>query len=58
MTEITANPINECKRSIMAVNDAMTVTYELSKYGESIGPMVTILAEWGEEHRKTISYKA
>jgi len=111
---ITATPTHECKRSIMAVHDAMyvlggkwkmsivagllfgprryseilrditgisgkmlsrelkemetnflvkrtisetlpiTVTYELTEYGESIKPVISILAEWGEEHRRCV----
>lgn len=117
MAEITATPTHDCKRSIMAVHDAMyvlggkwkvsivacllfgpkrysdilrdvvgisgkmlsrelkdmetnllvkrtvaeiqpvMVTYELTEYGESVKPVILILAEWGEEHRKCITRK-
>lgn len=115
MAVITEHPSHDCKRSIMAVHDAMyvlggkwkisivacllfgpkrysdilrdvagisgkmlsrelkemeinllvnrsvsdtqpiMVTYALTEYGESIKPVIMILAEWGEEHRKSIT---
>ena len=30
------------------------VTYELTKYGRAIEPVIIVLAEWGETHRKCI----
>ncbi len=117
MSVITATPSHECKRSIMAVHDAMyvlggkwkisivacllfgpkryseilqaiagisgkmlsrelkemeanllvkrvvastqpiMVTYELTGYGESVQPVIEVLAQWGEKHRRCIAYK-
>jgi DNA-binding HxlR family transcriptional regulator len=32
----------------------VSVTYALTAYGESVKPVIAILANWGEEHRNTI----
>jgi len=42
---------------IVADTQPLMVTYELTTYGESIKPVILILAEWGEEHRKCITFK-
>lgn len=44
------------KRTV-AEKQPVMVTYELTEYGESIKPVIIILAEWGEKHRKCITCK-
>ncbi|MCX2485764.1 winged helix-turn-helix transcriptional regulator [Pedobacter sp. MR2016-24] len=42
---------------IVSDTQPITVTYELTKYGKSIEPVIITLGEWGETHRKCITRK-
>ena len=43
-------------RRIVADILPLTVSYELTEYGETVKPVIEILAQWGEVHRKCIIY--
>lgn len=41
------------KRTVSGKQPVM-VTYELTEYGDTIKPVISILAGWGEEHRRYV----
>ena len=41
------------KRNV-ATEAPISVCYQLTAYGESVKPVITILSNWGETHRKCI----
>ncbi|GAA4203175.1 helix-turn-helix domain-containing protein [Pedobacter jeongneungensis] len=43
-------------RSVIS-NRPITVSYSLTDYGMSVQPIITVLSEWGQTHRKQISKK-
>ncbi len=42
------------KRTVEA-SQSLSVSYELTDYGQSVQPLIIVLAEWGETHRECIT---
>jgi DNA-binding HxlR family transcriptional regulator len=55
--ELKEMEINLLVKRTVVSTQPVTVSYELTEYGESTKPVIEILAKWGEVHRKCITRK-
>jgi len=53
--ELKEMEINSLVTRSVSVDQPVSVTYELTEYGRSTQPIIITLAEWAEEHRKSIN---
>ena len=56
--ELKELEINQMVRREVFDTSPISVTYELTTYGESLCPVVEALAKWGVEHRRRIFAEA
>lgn len=52
--ELKEMELNSLITRSVSPNLPITVTYELTEYGHSTQPIIIVLADWAEEHRKSI----
>jgi len=55
--ELKEMEINMLIKRTVSDSLPLSVTYELTEYGNSVKPIIAILSEWGETHRKWITGK-
>jgi DNA-binding HxlR family transcriptional regulator len=52
--ELKEMEVNLLLKRIVSETSPVSVSYELTDYGNSVRPVIEILAEWGETHRESI----
>ncbi|MBB5621957.1 DNA-binding HxlR family transcriptional regulator [Pedobacter cryoconitis] len=52
--ELKEMEINHLINRTVSSTQPVTVTYELTEYGESTKSIIGVLSEWGEDHREMI----
>jgi DNA-binding HxlR family transcriptional regulator len=52
--ELKEMEINSLVKKSVSLSQPLTVNYELTEYGHSTQPIILVLADWAEEHRKSI----
>lgn len=52
--ELKEMEVNKLVKRTILDTQPITVQYELTEYGQTLKPVINILADWGQEHRKKI----
>lgn len=52
--ELKEMEMNQLIKRTVATTQPITVIYELTEYGETVKPVINVLAQWGTDHRKKI----
>jgi DNA-binding HxlR family transcriptional regulator len=55
--ELKEMEVNQLIKRTVLNTQPITVQYELTEYGETVKPVIDILAKWGYAHRKRITAK-
>jgi DNA-binding HxlR family transcriptional regulator len=56
--ELQELEINELVKRTVCHTKPITVEYEITEYGKTMGAMITEIGKWGTEHRKRVFRKS
>jgi len=53
--ELKEMETNALVERVASESSPISVSYALTEYGKSVQPVIDVLANWGEEHRNTVT---